>query len=111
MSERDNTALAERTAMVEQLGTLLHAVNDAAVQQRAAIDALVGSAARVLEQAGVLYVRAPVSGSTVTAEQLIEHLRTLLLRMRHEPNHIKTSLCQHAIRLCVTLVNRWQAHR
>lgn len=52
LSERDNTALAERTAMVEQLGTLLHAVNDAAAQQRAAIDALVGSAARVLEQAG-----------------------------------------------------------
>ncbi|OYD48063.1 DUF802 domain-containing protein [Acidovorax kalamii] len=58
MSERDNTALAERTAMVEQLGTLLHAVNDAAVQQRAAIDALVGSAARVLEQAGDQFAQA-----------------------------------------------------
>lgn len=58
MSERDNTALAERTAMVGQLGTLLHAVNDAAVQQRAAIDALVGSAARVLEQAGDQFAQA-----------------------------------------------------
>ena len=52
LSERDNIALAERTAMMEQVGTLLHSVNEAAVQQRAAIDALVGSAAQVLEQAG-----------------------------------------------------------
>lgn len=58
LSERDNTALAERTAMMEQLGTLLHAVNDAAVQQRAAIDALVGSAAQVLEQAGEQFAQA-----------------------------------------------------
>ncbi|MCM2345206.1 MAG: DUF802 domain-containing protein [Acidovorax soli] len=52
LSERDNLALAERTAMMEQVGTLLQSVNEAAVQQRAAIDALVGSAAQVLEQAG-----------------------------------------------------------
>jgi hypothetical protein len=52
LSERDNVALAERTAMMEQVGTLLQSVNEAAVQQRAAIDALVGSAAQVLEQAG-----------------------------------------------------------
>ncbi len=52
-----------------------------------------------------------VTVCALAAEQLIEHLRTLLLRMRHEPNHIKTSLCQHAIRLCATSVNRWQAHR
>lgn len=52
LSERDNIALAERTAMMEQVATLLHSVNEAAVQQRAAIDALVHSAAQVLEQAG-----------------------------------------------------------
>lgn len=52
LSERDNTALAERTAMLEQLGTLLQSVNQAAGQQRAAIESLVGSAASVLEQAG-----------------------------------------------------------
>jgi len=52
LSERDNTALAERTAMLEQLGGLLQSVNAAAGQQRAAIESLVGSAASVLEQAG-----------------------------------------------------------
>jgi hypothetical protein len=52
LSERDNLALAERTAMMEQVGTLLQSVSEAAVQQRAAIDALTGSAAQVLEQAG-----------------------------------------------------------
>ena len=58
MSERDNVALAERTAMMEQVGTLLHSVNEAAVQQRAAIDSLVGSAAQVLEQAGEQFAQA-----------------------------------------------------
>ncbi len=52
LGERDNIALEERTAMMEQLSTLLHSVNEAAGQQRAAIDSLVGSAAQVLEQAG-----------------------------------------------------------
>ena len=52
LGERDNTALAERTAMLEQLGSLLHAVNGATVQQRAAIESLVESAAAVLDRAG-----------------------------------------------------------
>ena len=52
LSERDNAALAERTAMMEQLGVLLQSVNEAAGQQRAAIESLVGSAVSVLEQAG-----------------------------------------------------------
>ena len=58
LGERDNLALAERTAMTQQLGTLLQSVNEAAVQQRAAIDALVGSAAQVLEQAGQQFAQA-----------------------------------------------------
>ncbi|MBT9513232.1 MAG: DUF802 domain-containing protein [Acidovorax sp.] len=58
LSQRDNIALAERTAMMEQVGTLLHSVNEAAVQQRAAIDTLVGSAAQVLEQAGQQFAQA-----------------------------------------------------
>ena len=58
LSERDNTALAERTAMMEQLGTLLQSVNAAAGQQRAAIESLVGSAATVLEQAGQDFAQA-----------------------------------------------------
>jgi hypothetical protein len=51
LSERDNMALAERTEMMAQLGTLLRAINEAAREQRAAVDALVDSAASVLEQA------------------------------------------------------------
>jgi hypothetical protein len=58
LSERDNAALAERTAMMEQLGLLLQSVNEAAGQQRAAIDSLVGSAASVLEQAGQEFAQA-----------------------------------------------------
>lgn len=52
LGERDNVALAERTAMLEQLGALLHSVNEAAVQQRAAIASLVDSAASVFDSAG-----------------------------------------------------------
>lgn len=52
LSARDNTALAERTAMMEQLGTLLRAISQAAGEQRTAIDGLVHSAASVLQQAG-----------------------------------------------------------
>ena len=44
--------------MTQQLGTLLQSLNEAAVQQRAAIDALVGSAAQVLEQAGQQFAQA-----------------------------------------------------
>lgn len=52
LSERDNRALAERTAMLGQLGELLDAVGAATSQQRTAIESLVGSAASVLETAG-----------------------------------------------------------
>ena len=58
LSERDNLALAERTAMLEQLGSLLHSVKDAAVQQRGAIESLVDSAASVLEQSGARFAQA-----------------------------------------------------
>ncbi|KRC14865.1 DUF802 domain-containing protein [Acidovorax sp. Root217] len=52
LGERDNIALEERKAMMEQLSALLHSVNEAAGQQRAAIESMVGSATQVLEQAG-----------------------------------------------------------
>ena len=58
LSQRDNAALAERTALMEQLGSLLQSVNGAAVQQRAAIESLTGSAASVLEQAGQQFAQA-----------------------------------------------------
>lgn len=52
LGERDNAALAERAAMMEQLGSLLQSVNTATGQQRAAIESLVESAASVLDAAG-----------------------------------------------------------
>ena len=51
LGERDNVALAERTAMTEQLGALLNSVKEATMQQRAAIDTMAGSAIQGLEQA------------------------------------------------------------
>ncbi len=58
LSERDNIALEERTAMTEQLGSLLQSVSDSASQQRAAIDTLVASASETLEQAGQQFAQA-----------------------------------------------------
>ena len=57
LSERDNLALAERTAMMEQVGSLLESVSNAAVRQRDAIDSLVASASQVLEQAGAQFAQ------------------------------------------------------
>jgi cell division protein ZapA (FtsZ GTPase activity inhibitor) len=49
---RDNTLLEERSRIMAALNTLLDAVRHTSVEQRAAIDQLVGSAAAWLEQAG-----------------------------------------------------------
>ena len=57
LSERDNVALVERTAMMEQLGTLLNSVSEAAIQQRAAVETLAGSAVQALEHAGQQFGR------------------------------------------------------
>lgn len=46
---RDNELLAERSRIMETLGTLLAAINHASVEQRGAIDALVASSAALLE--------------------------------------------------------------
>ena len=51
ITERDNLALQERTSLVAQLETLLHTVQQATGEQRAAIESLVASAATVMEQA------------------------------------------------------------
>lgn len=58
ISERDNLALSERTAMMAQLGTLLQSVNEAAGQQRAAIESMVNSATGVLQEAGAQFASA-----------------------------------------------------
>ncbi|MEK8031759.1 DUF802 domain-containing protein [Ideonella sp. DXS29W] len=49
---RDNTMLEERSRILDTLATLLDAVNHASTEQRAAIDALVGSSAELLERVG-----------------------------------------------------------
>jgi hypothetical protein len=49
---RDNTLLQERSRIMAALNTLLDAVQHTSVEQRAAIDQLVGSTAAWLEQAG-----------------------------------------------------------
>lgn len=52
LTERDNVALEERSALVEKIGALLQTLNQAAGEQRAAIESLVASASAVLDQAG-----------------------------------------------------------
>ena len=49
---RDNGVLEERSRLTATLGALLATVNDAATEQRGAIDALVVSSAAVLQQVG-----------------------------------------------------------
>ncbi len=58
LATRDNQALQERTALMAQLATLLQSVNQAAGEQRAAIEALVASASQVLERAGSQFAQA-----------------------------------------------------
>ncbi len=73
LSERDNAALAERTTMMAQLGDLLHSVNDAALEQRAAIESLVVSAASVLEQAGQQFSQS-LGAQAGQAEKVATHV-------------------------------------
>ncbi|HZY18808.1 MAG TPA: DUF802 domain-containing protein [Ramlibacter sp.] len=58
VAERDNLALAERTLLLDKLGALLGSVTQAAGEQRAAVEALVGSASSVLEQAASRFAQA-----------------------------------------------------
>lgn len=51
VAERDNLALRERTALLEQVGALVQGLNAAAGDQRGAIEAMVASASSVMEQA------------------------------------------------------------
>jgi hypothetical protein len=57
VSERENLALQERTVLLQQLDALLRGVNQAATEQRAAVEALVASASSVLEGAGEHFSR------------------------------------------------------
>jgi hypothetical protein len=63
---RDNTLLDERQRLLETLSTLLGAVNQASHEQRAAIDALVGTSATLLREAGErLQVQADTHGAAL----------------------------------------------
>jgi hypothetical protein len=50
VAERDNLALQERAQLLERLGALVGSLEQAAGEQRTAIEAMVGSATSVLEQ-------------------------------------------------------------
>jgi hypothetical protein len=68
---RDNTMLEERSRIMQTLHALLEAVNQAATEQRSAIDALVASSTAMLKQAGTQFVdkmeqEAARMGSAVT---------------------------------------------
>jgi hypothetical protein len=52
---RDNTLLEERARILETLGTLLDGVNQAAGEQRGAIDSLVASSAILLDRVGTRF--------------------------------------------------------
>lgn len=65
---RDNTMLAERSRIMETLGTLLAAINHAAAEQRQAIDALVASSAAALEGASSRFAERVEAESTRMTE-------------------------------------------
>jgi hypothetical protein len=82
---RDNTMLEERSRILETLETLLGAVNHASTEQRAAIDALVGASADLLDRVGTRFtdkidaetdkmagVAAQITGSAVEVASLGE---------------------------------------
>jgi ABC-type transporter Mla subunit MlaD len=51
ITEQDNLALKERTAVMDKINALLQTINQASVEQRAAIESLAASAAAVMDQA------------------------------------------------------------
>ncbi|MGA8785250.1 MAG: DUF802 domain-containing protein, partial [Polaromonas sp.] len=50
LTERDNLALEERTAVMDKINALLQTINQASGEQRAAIESLAASAAAVMDQ-------------------------------------------------------------
>jgi len=67
LSERENVALSERAGLMARLSALMDATDKTSVEQRSAIEALVGSAAVVLEKAGNQFAQI-LGTQTVTAE-------------------------------------------
>lgn len=67
LGERDNLALQERNALMNNIGNLLQTVQQATGEQRAAIESLVGSASAVLDQVGRQFAET-VGAQAVRAE-------------------------------------------
>jgi hypothetical protein len=70
---RDNAQLEERNHLLATLTQLLDAINHAADQQRATIDALVGSSAELLERVGNQFVE-KVGGEAARIDELATQL-------------------------------------
>ena len=73
LSERDNLALAERHELVAHINTLLHSLNQASVEQRAALEAMVASATTVMQQAGSRFANT-LEAQASQAQQTAEHV-------------------------------------
>lgn len=69
LTERDNTALQERAALMHNIDTLLQSVQQATGEQRAAIESLVASAGAVLDQVGQQFAQT-VGAQAVRAEDV-----------------------------------------
>ena len=70
---RDNALLEERSRIMETLNTLLEGINHASMEQRAVIDALVGSSALSLTQAGEQFA-ARVDGEAAKLADIAAHV-------------------------------------
>lgn len=69
LTERDNTALQERAALMHNIDALLQTVQQATGEQRAAIESLVSSAGAVLDQVGRQFAET-VGAQAVRAEDV-----------------------------------------
>ncbi|QHE84941.1 DUF802 domain-containing protein [Hydrogenophaga sp. BPS33] len=69
LTERDNLALQERTSLMQNIDALVQGVQQAAAEQRAAVESLVSSAGSVLEQVGRQFAES-VGTQAVRAEEV-----------------------------------------
>ncbi len=69
LTERDNTALQERAALMQNIDALLQSVQQASGEQRAAVESLVTSAGAVLDQVGRQFAET-VGAQAVRAEEV-----------------------------------------
>lgn len=74
LTERDNAALRERAALMQNIDALLQTVQQATGEQRAAIESLVGSASAVLDQVGRQFAET-VGAQAVRAEEMAAQVK------------------------------------